>query len=53
MKERYRIVGTHGRGVFSQVLKVEDLQSEEKTVWAVKVNRNNETMYAQLGLTPL
>ena len=51
MNDKYRIIGTHGKGVFSQVLKVEELQTQK--IFAVKVNRNNETMYViqySLGL---
>jgi len=42
MADKYRILGTHGKGVFSQVLKVEDINTS--AIFAIKVNRNNETM---------
>lgn len=42
MNDKYRILGKHGKGVFSQVLKVEEL--ETKNVFAIKVSRNNDTM---------
>jgi len=42
MNDKYRILGKHGKGVFSQVLKVEEL--ETKNIFAIKVSRNNDTM---------
>lgn len=42
MSERYKIIGAYGKGIFSQVLKAEDLQTN--SVVAIKINRNNDTM---------
>lgn len=42
MVDRYKIIGAYGKGVFSQVLKAEDIQTN--TIVAIKINRNNDTM---------
>jgi serine/threonine-protein kinase PRP4 len=41
---RYRVVGIHGKGVYSTVVKALDIQDNNLEV-AVKISRNNETMY--------
>ena len=40
---RYEVASTHGRGVFSTVVKAIDLQENRHEV-AIKIIRNNETM---------
>lgn len=40
---QYRVVGSFGRGVYSQVAKAQDTKSNDKIV-AIKILRNNEVM---------
>ena len=42
MDQRYRILGFHGKGVFSTVLRCLDLETQSEV--AIKVARNNDAM---------
>jgi serine/threonine-protein kinase PRP4 len=44
LQDRYRVFSSHGKGVFSTVLRAQDTLNDDKEV-AIKVIRNNETMY--------
>lgn len=43
MDDRYRVVGTFGKGAFGEVLKAYDIKNNNEVV-AIKVLRNNEVM---------
>jgi serine/threonine-protein kinase PRP4 len=45
MNNRYKVLGHYGKGVFGQVLKVQDTTIPESLIFAVKVSRSNDTMY--------
>ena len=46
MDGRYEVFATHGKGVFSTVLRARDLKTENGTAEvAIKIIRANETMY--------
>lgn len=46
---RYEVVSSHGRGVFSTVVRAKDMKAGRGEVEevAIKIIRNNETMYVQ------
>ena len=44
---RYEVIASHGKGVFSIVVRAKDLKAEggDPEEVAIKIIRNNETMY--------
>jgi hypothetical protein len=50
INKRYTVHASHGKGVFSTVLIAKDAQNDNIDV-AIKVIRNNDTMYVQHSLS--
>jgi hypothetical protein len=45
LNNKYKIVGVCGKGIFSTVVKVIDLSSQNKNNYAVKIIRTIDVMY--------